>query len=61
MTQTIPFHKTAPSGPTIGGNDAAYRHQRTGALCSGQFLDGIELEINHYCDPLFRPKGMPND
>ena len=46
---------------TIDGNDAVYRHPHPDALRSGQLLDGIELEISHYCDPLFRPKGMPID
>ena len=47
--------------PTIDGNDAVYRHPSPERLKSGQLLDGIELEINHYCDPLFKPKGMPID
>ena len=46
---------------TIDGNDAVYRHPSPERLKSGQILDGIELEIGHYCDPLFRPKGMPVD
>jgi len=46
---------------TIDGNDAVYRHPAPETLRSGQLLDGIELEISHYCDPLFKPKGMPVD
>ena len=46
---------------TIDGNDAVYRHPAPQQLQSGQIADGIELEISHYCDPLFRPKGMPVD
>ncbi|SHL44664.1 Protein N-acetyltransferase, RimJ/RimL family [Roseovarius marisflavi] len=46
---------------TIDGNDAVYRHPSPERLKSGQIADGIELEINHYCDPLFKPKGMPLD
>ncbi|WP_294608670.1 GNAT family N-acetyltransferase [uncultured Roseovarius sp.] len=46
---------------TIDGNDAVYRHPSPERLKSGQIADGIELEISHYCDPLFKPKGMPLD
>ena len=46
---------------TIDGTDAVYRHPAPPAAASGQIRDGIELEIDHYCDPLFRPKGMPVD
>ena len=46
---------------TIDGNDSVYRHPAPDRLKSGQLLDGIELEISHYCDPLFKPKGMPID
>ena len=47
--------------PTIDGSDAVYRHPTPDRLKSGQIADGIELEISHYCDPLFQPKGMPVD
>ena len=46
---------------TIDGSDAVYRHPAPDAAASGQIRDGIELEISHYCDPLFKPKGMPVD
>jgi RimJ/RimL family protein N-acetyltransferase len=46
---------------TIDGNDAVYRHPSPERLRSGQLRDGIELEISHYCDPLFKTKGMPVD
>ncbi|QIE46616.1 GNAT family N-acetyltransferase [Pseudohalocynthiibacter aestuariivivens] len=46
---------------TIDGNDAVYRHPSPERLASGQIADGIELEIGHYCDPLFTHKGMPVD
>ena len=46
---------------TIDGDDAVYRHPAPERLKSGQIADGIELEISHYCDPLFKPKGMPVD
>ena len=46
---------------TIDGNDAVYRHPSPETLKSGQLIDGIELEISHYCDPLFKPKGFAID
>ncbi|WP_101067621.1 GNAT family N-acetyltransferase [Roseovarius salinarum] len=46
---------------SIDGHDAVYRHPAPEQLKSGQLRDGIELEISHYCDPLFRPKGFPVD
>ena len=50
-----------PNAATIDGNDAFYRHPSPDQLASGQLLDGIELEISHYADPLFKHKGMPVD
>ncbi len=46
---------------TIDGSDAVYRHPSPERLRDGQLRDGIEMEIAHYADPLFRPKGMPVD
>jgi RimJ/RimL family protein N-acetyltransferase len=46
---------------TIDGSDAVYRHPAPAAAASGQIRDGIELEIAHYADPAFRPKGVPVD
>lgn len=46
---------------TIDGNDAVYRHPSPETLRSGQLADGIALEISHYCDPLFKPKGWAID
>ncbi|RKF12900.1 N-acetyltransferase [Roseovarius spongiae] len=46
---------------TIDGHDAVYRHPPPERLRSGQLRDGIELEIGHYCDPLFQAGGMPVD
>ena len=46
---------------TIDGSDAVYRHPSPERLRTGQLRDGIELEISHYADPLFKPKGMPVD
>lgn len=50
-----------PEAATIDGSDAVYRHPAPSIAASGQIRDGIELEISHYCDPLFKPKGMPID
>ncbi|MEQ9257591.1 MAG: GNAT family N-acetyltransferase [Roseovarius sp.] len=50
-----------PTAPSIDGSDAVYRHPSPERLKSGQIRDGIELEISHYCDPLFKPRGMPVD
>jgi RimJ/RimL family protein N-acetyltransferase len=49
------------AAPTIDGNDAVYRHPAPDKLAGSQIRDGIELEIGHYADPQFRPKGMPID
>lgn len=46
---------------TIDGSDAVYRHPSPERLRDSQLRDGIEMEIAHYADPLFRPKGMPVD
>lgn len=46
---------------TIDGSDAVYRHPSPKRLASGQIRDGIELEIAHYADPLFKPKGWALD
>ncbi len=46
---------------TIDGNDAVYRHPTPEQLKSSQIADGIELEIQNYIDPLFKPKGFAID
>jgi RimJ/RimL family protein N-acetyltransferase len=53
--------KKDPEAATIDGNDAVYRHPSPERLRSGQLADGIALEISHYCDPRFKPKGFPVD
>lgn len=50
-----------PQAATIDGSDAVYRHPSPERLKTGQLRDGIELEISHYANPLFKPKGMPVD
>jgi RimJ/RimL family protein N-acetyltransferase len=46
---------------TIDGNDAVYRHPSAAALQGSQIAHGIEMEISHYADPLFKPKGWALD
>jgi RimJ/RimL family protein N-acetyltransferase len=46
---------------TIDGNDAAYRHPSRAALQASQIAHGIEMEISHYADPLFKPEGWALD
>ena len=46
---------------TIDGNDAVYRHPAPAALRGSQLAHGIEMEISHYADPLFKPKGWAID
>ncbi|WP_299502166.1 GNAT family N-acetyltransferase [uncultured Roseobacter sp.] len=46
---------------TIDGNDAVYRHPAPADLKGSQLAHGIEMEISHYADPLFKPKGWAID
>ncbi|MCV3271779.1 GNAT family N-acetyltransferase [Roseobacter sinensis] len=46
---------------TIDGNDAVYRHPAPDDLRGSQLAHGIEMEISHYADPLFKPKGWAID
>ncbi len=46
---------------TIDGNDAVYRHPTPAQLAGTQLAHGIEMEISHYRDPLFKPKGWAID
>jgi RimJ/RimL family protein N-acetyltransferase len=48
------------SAPSIDGTDAVYRHPSPDAL-QGQLAHGIDMEIAHYADPLFKPKGWAID
>jgi RimJ/RimL family protein N-acetyltransferase len=47
--------------PTIDGSDAVYRHPAPQQLDNSQLAHGIEMEIGHYADPLFKPKGWAID
>lgn len=49
------------SAQTIDGSDAVYRHPSPEALCRTQLAHGIAMEIAHYQDPLFKPKGWAID
>ncbi|GFE50420.1 GNAT family acetyltransferase [Roseobacter cerasinus] len=46
---------------TIDGNHAVYRHPAPDELTGSQLAHGIEMEISHYADPLFKPKGWAID
>ncbi len=46
---------------TIDGHDAVYRHPSSDQLNRTQLADGIEMEISHYADPMFKPKGWALD
>ena len=50
--------KTAAS---VDGHDVVYRHPSPDALRSSQIADAIEMEISHYADPMFKPKGHAID
>ncbi|MFY9210168.1 MAG: GNAT family N-acetyltransferase [Aestuariivita sp.] len=46
---------------SIDGNDAVYRHPSPAQLKDTQLAHGIDMEIAHYADPLFKPKGWALD
>lgn len=46
---------------TVAGDDVVYRHPAPDALRGSQLAHGIEMEISHYADPLFKPKGYALD
>ncbi|WP_439521426.1 GNAT family N-acetyltransferase [Marivita sp.] len=47
--------------PTVDGSDVVYRHPGPDALRGTQLAHGIDMEIAHYQDPLFKPKGWAID
>ena len=49
------------SAPSIDGSDAVYRHPSPAQLPGSQLAHGIEMEIAHYQDPLFKPEGWAID
>ena len=53
--------KKDPEAPSIDGNDVVYRHPSPAQLDGTQLAHGIDMEIAHYADPLFKPKGYALD
>ncbi len=53
--------KKDATAPSVDGNDAVYRHPSPTALQGTQLAHGIDMEIAHYRDPLFKPKGWAID
>ncbi len=49
------------TAPTVDGHDAVYRHPSPAELEGTQLAHGIEMEIAHYADPMFKPKGWAID
>ncbi|MHA6324662.1 GNAT family N-acetyltransferase [Roseivivax sp. CAU 1753] len=50
-----------PAAETVDGSDVCYRHPSPQALRQSQIAHGIEMEIQNYIDPLFKPKGWAID
>ncbi|MDW4497298.1 GNAT family N-acetyltransferase [Sulfitobacter sp. D35] len=50
-----------PRADSVDGSDVVYRHPGPGALRDTQLAHGIEMEIGHYADPMFRPEGWAVD
>jgi RimJ/RimL family protein N-acetyltransferase len=46
---------------SVDGNDVVYRHPSPVALNDTQLAHGIDMEISHYADPMFKPKGYAID
>ncbi|WP_281859289.1 GNAT family N-acetyltransferase [Litoreibacter halocynthiae] len=46
---------------SIGDDDAVYRHPAPAALHDTQLSHGIAMEVSHYQDPAFKPKGFALD
>ena len=46
---------------TVDGHDVVYRHPSPETMLSSQISDAIEMEIGHYADPMFQPKGYALD
>lgn len=49
------------SARTVDGHDVVYRHPSPADLEDSQLAHGIAMEISHYADPLFKPKGFAFD
>lgn len=50
-----------PKAQTIDGSDAVYVHPSLETLRDTQLGHGIDMELAHYADPLFKPKGWALD
>ncbi|WP_197922440.1 GNAT family N-acetyltransferase [Thiosulfatihalobacter marinus] len=50
-----------PEAASVDGNDVVYRHPSPQKLRSSQIGDAIEMEISHYSNPMFKPKGYALD
>lgn len=46
---------------TIAGSDAMYRHLSAAARDGTRLAHGVEMEVAHCADPLFKPKGWARD
>ena len=46
---------------SVDGHDVVYRHPSAEQLKDSQINHGIEMEISHYADPMFKPKGYALD
>jgi len=46
---------------SVDGHDVCYRHPSPAQLRDTQLAHGIDMEIAHYQDPLFKPKGWAID
>lgn len=53
--------KKDPEAQSVDGHDVVYVHPTPAQLDHTQLAHGIEMEIEHYADPLFRPKGYALD
>ena len=61
MARDDVFGIVKPAAATIDGSDAVYRHPSPAALADTQLAHGIDMEIAHYADPLFKPEGWALD
>lgn len=50
-----------PEAQTVDGHDTVWRHPAPAQLDHTQLAHGIEMEISHYADPKFEPKGWALD
>ena len=53
--------RTDPAAPSVDGSDMVHRHPAHARLAGTQLARGIDMEIAHQADPLFKPKGWAID